>query len=112
MKMWLDSHPWSSTTSTFKGATRSPCQRLLLEVNSVRCAILMSWTSSGGLCQFSAPFILGPHNEGITDLLGQKIELGDVQTLAGHADPRTTRLYDRSERKVTRNLVERIKIGR
>ncbi len=41
-----------------------------------------------------------------------KIELGDVQTLAGHADPRTTRLYDRSERKVTRNLVERIKIGR
>ncbi len=52
------------------------------------------------------------HDEGMRDLLGQKIELGDVQTLAGHADPRTTRLYDRSERKVTRNLVERIKIGR
>ncbi len=39
-------------------------------------------------------------------------ELGDVQTLAGHAGPRTTRLYDRSERKVTQNLVEWMKIGR
>ena len=34
----------------------------------------------------------------------------DVQRLAGHADPRTTRLYDRRRRKVTRNIVERISI--
>ncbi len=46
----------------------------------------------------------------ITDLLEQEVPLDDVQYLAGHADPRTTRLYDRSHRKVTRNLVERISI--
>ena len=28
--------------------------------------------------------------------------------LAGHADPRTTRLYDRRQRLVTRNIVERL----
>src|SRR5262245_32939056 len=32
------------------------------------------------------------------------------QHLAGHADPRTIRLYDRRRRKVTRNIVERISI--
>jgi integrase/recombinase XerD len=34
----------------------------------------------------------------------------DVQYLAGHSDPRTTRIYDRRRRKVTRNIVERISI--
>lgn len=38
----------------------------------------------------------------VTDLL--------EQYLAGHSDPRTTRLYDRRRRKVTRNIVERISI--
>lgn len=46
----------------------------------------------------------------ITDLLSQGVPLEDVQNLAGHADPRTTRLYDRRGRKVTRNIVERISI--
>ncbi len=46
----------------------------------------------------------------VTDLLTQGIPLGDVQYLAGHADPRTTRLYDRRQRAVSRNLVERISI--
>jgi site-specific recombinase XerD len=46
----------------------------------------------------------------ITDLLNQGVSLGEVQNLAGHADPRTTRLYDRRERRVTRNIVERISI--
>ena len=31
----------------------------------------------------------------VTDLLEQNTSLEDVQYLAGHADPRTTRLYDR-----------------
>jgi integrase/recombinase XerD len=31
----------------------------------------------------------------ITDLLTQGVPLESVQYLAGHADPRTTRLYDR-----------------
>ncbi|HEY1067445.1 MAG TPA: tyrosine-type recombinase/integrase [Pirellulales bacterium] len=44
----------------------------------------------------------------ITDLLEQGVPLEDVQRLAGHADPRTTRLYDRRRKTVTRNIVERI----
>jgi hypothetical protein len=38
------------------------------------------------------------------------VPLEDVQYLAGHADPRTTRLYDRRKKQVTRNIVERISI--
>ncbi len=43
-----------------------------------------------------------------TDLLEQGVPIEDVQELLGHADPRTTRLYDRRNRAVTRNVVERI----
>jgi site-specific recombinase XerD len=43
-----------------------------------------------------------------TNLLEQDVKLEDVQFLLGHADPRTTRLYDRRQRAVTRNIVERI----
>ena len=39
----------------------------------------------------------------IADLLGQEVPLEDVLHLTGHADPRTTRLYDRRQKKVTRN---------
>jgi integrase/recombinase XerD len=46
----------------------------------------------------------------VTDLLEQNVPLEDVQYLAGHADPRTTRIYGRRRRKVTRNIVERISI--
>lgn len=59
------------------------------------------------------PERLSPHSfrvATITDLLSQGVPLEDVQNLAGHADPRTTRLYDRRQRKVTRNIVERISI--
>jgi hypothetical protein len=38
------------------------------------------------------------------------VPLEDVQHLTGHADTRTTRLYDHRRRKVTRNIVERIAI--
>jgi len=61
----------------------------------------------------SLPERLSPHSfrvAVITDLLDQGVALEDVQHLAGHADPRTTRLYDRRNRKVTRNIVERISI--
>jgi len=47
---------------------------------------------------------------GITDLLTQGVPLDDVQFLAGHSSPRTTKLYDRRQKKVTRNIVERISI--
>jgi integrase/recombinase XerD len=46
----------------------------------------------------------------VTDLLTQGLPLEDVQLLVGHADCRTTKLYDRRQRQVTRNLVERISI--
>jgi integrase/recombinase XerD len=56
---------------------------------------------------------LSPHSfrvTTITDLLEQGVPLQEVQHLAGHADPRTTQLYDRRQRRVTRNIVERISI--
>ena len=61
------------------------------------------------------PTNLSPHSFRVavaTDLLEQKVALDDVQHLLGHADPRTTKLYDRRERRITRNLVERIRVGR
>jgi site-specific recombinase XerD len=42
--------------------------------------------------------------------LDQGVALEDVQFLLGHADPRTTRFYDRRKKKVTRNIVERISV--
>jgi integrase/recombinase XerD len=59
------------------------------------------------------PGQLSPHSfrvTTITDLLAQGVPLEDVQYLAGHSDPRTTRLYDRRQKKVTRNVVERISV--
>jgi len=59
------------------------------------------------------PSRISPHSfrvTGITDLLTQGVPLEDVQYLAGHAEPRTTGLYDRRQKKVTRNIVERISI--
>ena len=59
------------------------------------------------------PSSLSPHSFRVataTDLLEQGVPVEDVQYLLGHSDARTTRLYDRREQKVTRNLVERISI--
>lgn len=60
------------------------------------------------------PQRLSPHSFRvftITDLLTQGVPLEDVQYLAGHSDPRTTRLYDRRQKRVTRNIVERISLN-
>jgi integrase/recombinase XerD len=59
------------------------------------------------------PQRLSPHSfrvTAITDLLNQGVPLEDVQHLAGHSDTRTTRLYDRRQKVVTRNVVERISV--
>lgn len=45
-----------------------------------------------------------------TDLLIQGVPIEEVQFLLGHADLRTTKLYDRRQRQVTRNIVERISV--
>ena len=59
------------------------------------------------------PELLSPHSFRVlvvTDLLSQDVPLEDVQYLAGHSDPRTTQIYDRRKRRVSRNIVERISI--
>ena len=59
------------------------------------------------------PTRLSPHSlrvTTITDLLEQGVPLEDVQRLAGHADPRTIRVYDRRPKKIMRNIVERISV--
>lgn len=59
------------------------------------------------------PSVISPHSfrvTTITDLLDQGIPLNEVQYLAGHADPRTTGIYDRRKRRVRRNIVERISV--
>jgi site-specific recombinase XerD len=59
------------------------------------------------------PSRLSPHSFRVTvatDLLSQDVPLDQVQQLLGHADPRTTRLYDRRQQKVSRNIVERISV--
>jgi site-specific recombinase XerD len=47
-----------------------------------------------------------------TDLHEQGVPTDEIQTLLGHSDVRTTNLYKRNRRGVTRNLVERIRLGR
>jgi integrase/recombinase XerD len=59
------------------------------------------------------PELFSPHSfrvTVVTDLLNQNVPLEDVQYLAGHSSPTTTRIYDRRRRRVTRNIVERISI--
>ena len=66
-----------------------------------------------GLKDAGPPTHYSPHSFRVTaatDLLAQGVPLEDVQFLAGHADPRTTRLYDRRQRRVTRNVVELISV--
>lgn len=57
------------------------------------------------------PGTLTPHSfrvKTVTCLLSSGVPLEDVQYLVGHADPRTTRLYDRRKQAVTRSVIERI----
>jgi site-specific recombinase XerD len=59
------------------------------------------------------PEMFSPHSfrvAVVTDLLKQDVPLEDVQYLAGHSNPKTTQIYDRRRRRVTRNIVERISI--
>jgi integrase len=46
---------------------------------------------------------------GITNYLENGGSLETAQYMAGHADPRTTRLYDRRKKMVSRSEVERIR---
>ena len=90
-------------------------------VNGTMKAITANPLTSKRICELvkrrlkdaGLPSRLSPHSfrvTAITDLLTQGVPLEDVQYLAGHAEPRTTGLYDRRQKKVTRNIVERISI--
>jgi site-specific recombinase XerD len=72
------------------------------------CRMMKRWLYAAGLPGQFSPDAFRVAT--VTDLPEQNVALEDVQYLAGHADPRTTRLYDRRWRKVTRNIVERISI--
>ena len=68
-----------------------------------------------GLPPIFSPRSSAPENHSfrvlvVTDLLSQDVPLEDVQYLVGHANPRTTQIYDRRRRCVTRNIVERISV--
>ncbi len=59
------------------------------------------------------PHSLSPHSfrvATITNLLTQGVPLEDVQNLANHADPRTTKLYDRRHQRVQLEEIEKIRI--
>jgi integrase/recombinase XerD len=96
-------------TPLFQSALKK--QRILsgrrIHVNDI-CRMMKRRLKDIGL-----PLLYSPHSfrvTTITDLLEQGVPLEDVQRLAGHADPRTTGLYDRRKRKITRNIVERISV--
>ena len=68
--------------------------------------MLKRWLKDAG-----PPPIFSPHSFRVlvvTDLLSKDVPLEDVQNLGGHANPKTTQSYDRRQRRVTRNIVERI----
>ena len=49
-----------------------------------------------------------PISENLFLINGGTIE--NAQAIAAHESPRTTRLYDRRQKTITRNIVERISI--
>ncbi len=91
---------------TAKGRTKQLTPRAMS--SKVICELVKRRLKDAGL-----PLRLSPHSfrvTAITDLLTQSVPLEDVQYLAGHSEPRTTSLYDRRKKRVTRNIVERISI--
>lgn len=108
---WMDPETGNERRPLFPAALRKEKRLTNTPMTSHNiCRMMKRRLREAGL-----PPDLSPHSfrvTTITDLLDQQLPLEDVQDLAGHADPRTTRLYDRSRRQVTRNLVERIRVGR
>jgi site-specific recombinase XerD len=81
---------------------------VLLVESALRFELVKRRLKDAGL-----PKRLSPHSlraTTATDLLSQGVPLDEVQYLLGHAEPRTTGLYNRRKKKVTRNIVERISI--
>jgi site-specific recombinase XerD len=96
-------------TPLFRSAIRRTGQLTENSVTAIDiCRLVKRRLKTAGL-----PNCFSPHSfrvATVTDLLTQNVPLENVQFLAGHADPRTTRLYDRRQKRVTRNIVERISV--
>jgi len=99
-----------SRTTPFFRAAHGKQRRLTQEAysaHSMRRMLKRRLTDAG------LPALFSPHSfrvAVVTDLLKQDVPLEDVQYLAGHSNPKTTQIYDRRRRRVTRNIVERISI--
>jgi site-specific recombinase XerD len=99
-------------TPLFRAATQERHALSSLTGNGVS-RIVISKMLKRRLKGAELPLLFSPHSCRVTvatDLLNQGVPLEDVQNLLGHADPRTTRIYDRRQHQVTRNIVERISV--
>lgn len=99
----------SKSTPLFRSAIKKTdkLSDLPMHTNDIRRMLKRRLKATGLSSEFS------PHSFrvcALTDLLKQEVPREDVQYLAGHADARTTALYDRRSKKVTRNIVERISV--
>ena len=92
-----------STTRRTKQLTGNPL------TSKAICELVKRRLKDAGLPTRLSP--LSSRVTAITDPLAQGVSLDDLQDLAGHASPRTTRLDDRRKKKVTQNIVERISIA-
>jgi integrase/recombinase XerD len=91
--------------------TLSPDGNVLLSARMTAvdiCRMVKRRLSAAGLSQNISPHSF--RSCAATTLLQKNVPLADVQYLLGHADARTTRLYDRRQKQVTRNIVEQISI--
>jgi len=105
----IDWHSQPAESPLFRSAAGRTGQLTPRPIQNVDiCRIIKRRLADAG-----QPGHLSPHSfrvATVTDLLNQRVPLEDVQYLAGHADSRTTKLYDRRKKEVTRNTVEKISI--
>ena len=74
---------------------------------TIRCLLKRRLKDAG------LPTAITPHSFRVmvvTDLLAQGVPVEDVQYLTGQPHPSATHVHDRSARRVTRNIVERISV--
>jgi site-specific recombinase XerD len=103
LERWLEAY---LDSSGLRGAAKS-ARLFCIQPHTVRQMLKRRLRKAG------LPALFSPHSfrvAVVTDLLRQNVPLEDVQYLVGHADPRTTQLYDRRQRQVTRGIVDRISL--
>lgn len=103
------SMPKSKDSSLFRTAFKRTGKLSDKQISAIDiCRMMKRRLKDAGL-----PTLYSPHSFRVTvatDLLEQGIDIKDVQHLLGHADPRTTAIYDRRQQRISRNIVERISV--